>query len=123
MKRILFIIALFLLVTSAQATPPPPLGSTLEPGVVGIGWANDVQADTVVAILDRDDCRGPAFAAVDPLQQQAHVQVPAGPPYDARCLLRPGDHVWLALFRAGRYVDQLGPYVVPIKVWFPMIGG
>ena len=126
MKRAIAILALLVLSTSMHAQPMYPLlpGRTLDPvdGVTGIPWENGVGADTVVVLLERDDCRSPALAAIDGPANQAFVQVPSGPPFDARCLLRVGDHVWLLRFRNGRYIDQLGPYVVPNRVWLPVVG-
>lgn len=125
--KYLLVIAILILTTSAQArtVPPPPLGSTLNPvdGVGLIGWANDAQADTVIVVLDRDDCHvaayGPPGDTGDP--QQATTQIPSGPPFESACLLRPGDHAWLSLWRAGRHVETIGPYNVPVRIWLPMI--
>lgn len=108
----------------AQPLPPYPLGSTLDPvdGVAPIAYENSGGADTVIAVLDRADCRIPTLAAIaDPSDPQAVVQVPFGPPYDARCLLRPGDHVHLLRYRQGQLVGEDGPYIVPVKVWLPRI--
>lgn len=124
MKYAAIIVAL-VFVASAQAKPAPPLGSTLDPidGVALIGWENEVGADAISVLLDRDDCRGPTPAPIgdsgDP--QQGLVQVPAGPPFDPDCLLRPGDHVYLLRYRAGEYIDQIGPYVVPVRIWLPVV--
>lgn len=117
--KLIIAIAVFLI----AAIPPPPLGGTLDPvdGVALIGRKNDVQADTVVIALERDDCRGPVLTAVDPLEPQMVVQVPPGPPFDVRCLLTPGDHVYLLRYRDGLYIDAIGPYIVPIKVWLPIL--
>lgn len=125
MKRPLAIlIALLVLSTSTHAQPMYPFlpGRTLDPvdGVTGIAFESG-DADTVVVLLERDDCRSPALSAIDGPANQAFVQVPSGPPFDPRCLLRVGDHVWLLRFRAGRYIDQLGPYVVPNRVWLPKV--
>ena len=124
MKYLIIIVAL-MLATSAQAQLTPPLGSTLDPvdGVALINWENNVGADTVMMLLGRDDCRGPAPATLldsgDP--QQGLVQVPAGPPFDPLCLLRPGDHVYLQRWRGGEYIDTIGPYNVPVRVWLPIV--
>ncbi len=123
-----FIIALVVLTTVIHATPipPPPLGRVLTPenGVAIIGWENDVQADVVGVRLDRapDDCPQPLLAAIDsPDDPQAIVQVPLGPPFEPRCLLRPGDRVYLLRYRAGRFTDEIGPYVVPARMWLPIV--
>lgn len=126
MKRAIAILAVLVLSASMHAQPISPFlpGRTLDPvdGVTGIAWQNGADVDMVVVLLERDDCRSPALATVDGPANQAIVQVPDGPPFDPRCLLRTGDHVWLLRFRNGRYIDQLGPYVVPNRIWLPVVG-
>lgn len=119
------VVVVFIVTTLVQAQPLPSTENTLDPvnGVAMIAWENDVQADTIMALLARHDCRGPTLVAIkdsgDP--QQGIVQVPAGPPFDPPCLLRPGDRVYLQRWRDGEYIDTIGPYSVPIRVWLPMI--
>lgn len=127
MKYVMLVVIALLLATSASAQiiPPPPTGSLLDPvnGIALIGWENSIHADLVVAVLNRTDCLIATNEAVqnsgDP--QQAITQVPAGPPFPTRCLLRPGDHVFLQRWRAGRHIDTIGPYAVPLHVWLPFI--
>ncbi len=128
-----YILLLFVVVlaTSAQAQsmppliPPPSLGNTLDPvdGIVLIGWENGIEADAVVASLDRDDCRIATQGTIgdfgDP--QQVITQVPSGPPFNPLCLLRPGDHVYIERWREGMHVDTIGPYNVPLRVWLPAV--
>lgn len=116
-----FIVALVLLIFTA----PPPL-VTIEPadGVFFIGWDNSrVHADTVIARLNRDDC--PIAARAAPIDtgdpRQALTQVPEGPPFVSACLLRPGDNVMLERWRDGAKIDEIGPFVVPVRIYVPMI--
>lgn len=125
MKYAAVIIVAFVLATSAQAKPPPPLGDTIDPvdGVALIAWENEIGADAIAVLLDRRECHGPTPVPIedsgDP--QQGIVQVPTGPPFDPQCLLRDGDHVTLLRYKDGQYIDQIGPYVVPARVWLPVV--
>lgn len=120
----LFFAVLFIL-TQTQPAPPAPPGSTLDPvnGVAWIGWENSIGADTAVVLLNRADCPVASRAAPEDTGDpaQANTQVPAGPPFDARCLLRPGDHVYLQRWRNGEHIDTLGPYFVPVRIWLPIV--
>jgi hypothetical protein len=112
---------LFALLLLGQPIPPHPYGSTLESGQAAIGWGNNVDADTVVVVnVKNSACLVPTMEPIDAHDAQVSTWVPNST--DPRCLLRPGDHVYLLRYRAGRYIDQIGPYIVPVKVWLPVIG-
>lgn len=114
-----YIIATLAILFLSAAPPLPPL----EPGVSAIGWENSVGADTVVARINRADCpvaaRGAPGDTGDP--QQAITQIPSGPPFIPACLLRSGDHVTLERWKDGQKIDELGPYIVPVHIYAPMV--
>lgn len=116
MKFAIAAIVLFALI------PPPPY-PPLDPGVSTIGWENGIGADTVIVRLNRPDCpiaaRGAPGDTGDP--QQAITQVPQGPPFDPACLLRPGDRVVLERWKDGQKIDEIGPYIVPVRIFVPMV--
>ena len=49
------------------------------------------------------------------------TQAPEGPPYEARCAIRPGDRLYLLRYRDRQFLGQAGPFVVPMRVWLPMV--
>ena len=69
------------------------------------------------------ECPYPVVAAIDPMQQHISTQIPEGPPYEERCLLRPGDRLYVQRYLHSFFVDQAGPFVVARHVWLPMVGG
>lgn len=114
------IAAVLLLATSVRAQTIPQLPLDPVNGVASIGFENTVGADTVVATLNRPDCPIAARASLDTLPaNQGFIQVPSG--LDTACLLRPGDRVSLQRYRDGVLVDTLGPYVVPVRLYFPIV--
>lgn len=123
MKRIVIAaIALLVLTTSmyAQPLPPYPYGSTLEPGIAAIGWENSADADTVVAVNPGNTaCLIPTMEQITAHDRQVSTWVPNST--DERCLLKPGDHIYLLRYRDGRYVDKIGPYIVPVRLWLPAV--
>lgn len=124
MKYVIIAVAILMLATTQAQSyqePYPPLDPVA--GVAMIGWENDIGADMVIVWIERDDCPIAAHGAPDDTgdPQQAITQVPAGPPFDERCLLRPGDHVYLQRWRDGEHIDTIGPYVVPVRVWLPVV--
>lgn len=101
-------------------TPPPPLDTTLEPGRSAIGWENSVDADTVVVSNPANTaCPEPTNERIIAHDTQVSTWVPNND--DENCLLRPGDRIYLELYRAGELVGEIGPYLVPVRVWLPAI--
>lgn len=121
------LIWLLCVLSFAHVAPPdqPPVLLVDAPGGITILiWTNDVEADSVVvANISRtaETCAYPVVVAVDAGLTGQATQVPEGPPYEERCLLRPGDRLYLQRYRNKFAIDQLGPFVVPVRVWLPRI--
>lgn len=118
------LLALVCLSASAQPRPPSlPLWAKVDitNGTASIGINNAYEADTIAVLLDRDDCRSPALIAVDPHEAQLAILVPSVENTNARCLLRAGDRLTMLHYRQGRYLGSIGPYVVPVYSWLPMV--
>lgn len=131
-RRVLILLvaalAAFCVSVGAQAPDETPHPVQVENGIAAIGWQNEVGADVVMALLERDDCPiaawGPPEDTGDPAQVLTHV--PQGPPYDVRCLIRRTDRIFLLRYRDGVYIDRLGPYVardyVPyLSTYLPLV--
>jgi len=114
MKFILAIILLF--------APVPPRLVAIDAGLVVIVWENTAADSVTVFNTTNEACPYPAI--VDGLWLGTTLtQVPAGPPYDQRCALKGGDRLYLLRYHDRQYVGQDGPFVVPARVWLPLIGG
>lgn len=114
-----FSIVLLVLAFVASAQPPRLVIATQ--GITHIAWENTTEADSVVVANQTSDCPYPVVKSIDPAEQHVLTQVPEGPPYEGRCLLRPGDRLQLLRYRAGFYVDQEGPFIVAYRVWVPLV--
>lgn len=90
-------------------------------GIANIAWENTTEADSVVVANVTSACPYPVVKHIDPAVQHVVTQVPEGPPYEGRCLLRPGDRLHLLRYRGGAYVDQEGPFIVAYRAWVPMV--
>ena len=111
-----------LLLTCVGVAQPPAQLIEAPGGVALLIWTNDVQADGIAVInLARtaETCAYPVVTAVDPGLTGQFTSIPEGPPYEERCLLRPGDRFYLQRYRNKHYTDQIGPFVVPVRVWLP----
>ena len=92
-------------------------------GIGFIVWENTTGADSVVVLNLDSICPYPVVKAIDPALVHVLTQVPEGPPYEGRCLLRSGDRLYMQRYLGGFFVDQEGPFVVARHVWLPMVGG
>lgn len=112
-----YVLALILLLAPA----PPPRLIEIEPGLVVIVWTNTDANSVTIDDVDQPNCR--IVAQYDGLFLGTTItQVPQGPPYEARCSIGPGDRLYLLRYRDGFAVGQDGPFVVPTRVWLPMVG-
>ena len=91
-------------------------------GVGVIAWENTTGADSVVVANLDSTCPYPVVMAIDPAQVHVLTQVPEGPPYEDRCLLKPGERLYMQRYLHSFFVDQEGPFVVSWQVWLPGIG-
>jgi hypothetical protein len=98
----------------------PPRLVAIDDGLVVIVWQNDAADSVTVFNVDNTACPYPTIVGGLWLGQVV-TQVPAGPPYDQRCALRGGDRLYLLRYRERQYVGQDGPFVVPVRVWLPMV--
>lgn len=112
----------------ALAVSAPPAPST-EPrlveapeGITVIAWENTTGADSVVVANLDSVCPYPVVMAIDPAQRHVLTQVPEGPPYEGRCLLKPGERLYMQRYLHNFFVDQEGPFVVARHVWLPVVG-
>lgn len=111
-----------LVVLLSLAAPVPRLVDAPN-GVGMIAWENTAGADLVVVANIDSVCPYPVVVALDPQVRHVVTQVPEGPPYEGRCLLRPGERLYVRRYRGGFFVDQEGPFVVSYQTWLPQIGG
>lgn len=111
---------LILALTLLLAPVPPPRLIPIDSGLVVIAWENADATSAIVDDIDNHDCR---IVTVQEGLQLGTVltQAPEGPPYEARCGIRPGDRLYLLRYRDRQYVGQDGPFVVPTRVWLPMV--
>ncbi len=110
-----FILAILLLFT-----PAPPRLVAIDDGLVVIVWQNTAADSVTIFNVSSPDCPYPTIS--DGLWLgQVITQVPAGPPYDARCALKGGSRLYLLRYRDRQFIDQAGPFVVRARVWLPMI--
>ena len=114
------IIAALLIVATVQAQPSTPVALEAVDGIATIAWSNEVGADTVIVVLSRPDCPVPTFGRISPNVAQQATQVPGS--IDERCLLRPGDRVSLVRYKDGVYIDTIGPWIVPVRIYAPLVG-
>lgn len=114
MKLILAIV--FLL----AASPPAPRLVPINDGVVVIVWENTAANSVVVDDIDNQDCR--IVAVYEGLSLGTTItQAPQGPPYETRCGIRPGDRLYLLQYRDRQLVGKDGPFIVPMRVWLPVV--
>jgi hypothetical protein len=100
--------------------PVPPRLVAIDAGLVVIVWENADADSATVFNVDNTACPYPTI--VDGLWLGTTLtQVPEGPPYDARCALRGGDRLYLLRYRERVFVGQDGPFVVPVRVWLPVV--
>lgn len=111
-----FVLALILLLAPA----PPPRLVEIDDGLVVIVWTNTDANSVTIDDVDNEECR--IVAQYDGLFLGTNVtQVPQGPPYEERCGIKPGDRLYLLRYRDGHAVGQDGPFVVPVRVWLPIV--
>ncbi len=118
MTKLAIVLALFL----ALPVPPPRLIDAPQ-GVGIIAWENTTGANSVVVANLDGACPYPVVQVIDPAQAHVLTQIPEGPPYEERCLLKPGERLYMQRYKDGFFVDQEGPFVVSWQVWLPNIGG
>jgi hypothetical protein len=102
------------------APAPPPRLVPIQNGIVVIVWENDGADTVIVDDIDNEACRlvteqnGLFLGTV-------LTQAPQGPPYEARCAIEAGDRLYLLRYRDRAFLGQAGPFVVPMRVWLPMV--
>jgi len=112
-----------LMIVALLTTPAPPVRLVDAPQGVGvIAWENTTGADSVVVANLDSTCPYPVVQDIDPAEQHVVTQVPEGPPYEERCLLQPGERLYMQRYKHNFFVDQEGPFVVSWRVWLPSIG-
>ena len=97
-----------------------PVAIDAPDGVAVLNWTNDGAANAIT-IFNIDNAECPYPVAIDVGAGAQQTSIPEGPPYAARCLLKPGDDLYLLRYHDRQYVDQAGPYRVPYRVWAPMV--
>lgn len=101
--------------------PAPPRLVPITNSLVVIVWQNTDADSVTIDNIDNPDCR--IVAQADGLFLGTTLtQAPQGPPYEARCTIAAGDRLYLLRYQDGRYVGQAGPFVVPMRIWLPMVG-
>ena len=118
--RTMIVVLLGLLIQSVPLEVVPRLIDAPD-GVAVIAWKNTTGADSVVVFNIDSDCPYPVVVAIDPTRQFVTTQVPEGPPFEQRCLLRPGDRLYVQRYIHTFFVDQEGPFVVARRVWLPVV--
>lgn len=113
-----FALAAIIALAVAQPAPPARLVDAPE-GITVIAWENTTGADSVVVANLDSTCPYPVVIAIDPAQRYVFTQVPEGPPYEGRCLLKPGERLYMQRYLHNFFVDQEGPFVVAYQVWLP----
>ena len=110
-----------LILAIVLALAPPRLVEAPQ-GIAAIAWENTTGADTVVVANIDSTCPYPVVVAIDPAQVSVLTQIPEGPPYEGRCLLRPGDRLYVQRYKDRFFADQEGPFVVARKLYLPAVG-
>ena len=120
MRTIAALLLAAVLVGGAPAATPRLIDAV--DGVAVIAWENTTGADSVVVANLDGACPYPVVMTIDPTIQHVVTQVPEGPPFEQRCLLRPGDRLYMQRYLHNFFVDQEGPFVVARSTWLPVVG-
>ena len=109
------------LVFALLAQPAPARLVDAPQGIGVIAWENTTGANSVVVFNIDSDCPYPVVVAIDPARQHVTTQIPEGPPYEGRCLLRSGERLYVQRYKDNFFLDQEGPFVVSWQVWLPEV--
>lgn len=112
-------IALAIVLVAVLVQPAQPRLIDAPQGVGLIAWENTTGANSVVVANLDSTCPYPVVKPIDPAQIHVRTQVPEGPPYEGRCLLRSGERLYVQRYKDNFFVDQEGPFVVSWQVWLP----